>query len=316
MPSILRQIQEEWNALVPTAQARGFRRVRVVPPTRLESIASRRAKLEWLRSQLSLEGSFANLSFGVEIEFFRPAGMHMQRVAELITAAGVPAQVSLYGHAVPTGHWKVITDGSLGYARGAEVVSPPLRGEAGFDQLQKVMTALTAMGGTVTKKCGFHVHVGVATEGIDFFKNLVGLYCSAERAIDSFMAPSRRGDSNRFIRTMLLNQDRLAAAQTVANVAAAVGQTANSHRDGTRYKKLNLKSYWAYSTVEFRHHQGTVDADKAANWVRLCLRMVLASRAGGKQVTTVDELMAAVEATDSEKQFFNSRAAYFGRARG
>ena len=314
MPSTLRQLQEDWNLLVPAAQARGFRRVRLIPSTRLESIASRRAKLEWLRSQLNLVGSFDGLSFGVEIECYRPARMTLGQLAALVASAGVPCQEERYGHSVPSGRWKVTTDGSLGYALGAEVVSPPLRGEAGFEQLQKVMRALTDARCTVNKQCGFHVHVGVAAEGVDFFKNLVVLYTSAERAIDSFMAPSRRGSSNPYIQPLQVDEVQLAAATTVDQVAAACGVTPRNSRDTTRYRKLNLQSFWAYSTVEFRQHQGTVDADKATNWVRLCLRMVLAARAGGKKVTTVDELMAEVKATDSEAAFFKSRVAYFGRS--
>lgn len=315
MPSVLRQVQEEWNALVPAAQARGLRRVNIIPATRLEAIADRRAKLEWLRAQLSITGSFDGLSFGVEIECIRPPGMSLSRLAQLVAAGGVPCSEQRYGHSVPTGSWKVVTDASVGYERGAEVVSPPLRGDAGFDQLQKVMKALTDAGCKVSKKCGFHVHVGVASEGVQFFKNLAVLYASAERAIDSFMAPSRRGSQNSYIQPVRVVPAAMAAAQTVDDVARACGQDpgAANVRNHKRYRKLNLQSFWAYSTVEFRHHQGTVDGEKATNWVKLCLRMVLASRAGEKAVATVDELLTAVEATDAEKAYFRGRVAYFGR---
>lgn len=38
----------------------------------------------------------------------------------------------------------------------------------------------------------------------------------------------------------------------------------------TRYKGLNLHSYWLRGTVEFRHHHGTVDAEKILNWSTIC----------------------------------------------
>jgi hypothetical protein len=41
-----------------------------------------------------------------------------------------------------------------------------------------------------------------------------------------------------------------------------------------RYAKLNLTAYHTHGTVEFRQHQGTTNAQKIENWVKLCLRMV------------------------------------------
>src|SRR6188768_2143198 len=105
MASVLRQLQAEWNALVPAAQARGIRRVKLLGQgdilrAPLETIAYRRAKLEWLRSLLggsSLAG-LDGLQFGVEIEVILPRGMSRHAAAAKITAAGVECHEELYGH--------------------------------------------------------------------------------------------------------------------------------------------------------------------------------------------------------------------------
>lgn len=322
MTSVLRELQAEWNAMVPAAQARGIRRVRLlgqgdVNRGPLEAIAYRRAKVEWLRAMLGGSSSLAgfdSLTFGVEIECILPPGTDFSEAARFVTQAGVPCVHERYGHTVPQGRWKVVTDGSLGnVSRGAEFVSPPLRGEDGFRQLKTVCDALTAMRAKITSRCGLHVHVGVGSEGPAFFKSITVLYSSAQQAIDTFMPDSRRGSSNVFCQPVQ-SAKHVRDPRSVQDVVRAIGQD-TSARSRTRYCKLNLQSYFAYGTVEFRHHGGTTDAVKATNWVRLCLRMVLAAKAGEREVSTVDELMDAVDADEAERQYFRSRVAYFNRGR-
>lgn len=319
--------------MVPLAQARGIRRVRIlgggdVNRAPLETIAYRRVKVEWLRSLLgataftpvapdrapSLAG-IDTLTFGVELEVVMPMGWDRERVALEINSAGVMCVAEMYGHSTPR-NWKVITDNSLGYARGAEVVSPPIRGEEGFRQLRVVCETLTRIGCKITSKCGFHVHVGCRDAQADFFKNLIVLYSTAERAIDQFMPDSRKGSSNNFCKPVVLHsRSRLREARTVGEIASTIGQRSDRGRHSSRYCKLNLEAYFAYGTVEFRHHGGTVDATKAQNWVRLCLRMVLTAKAGEREVSTVEELLSAVDATEAERIYFRSRVAYFNRGR-
>jgi hypothetical protein len=38
---------------------------------------------------------------------------------------------------------------------------------------------------------------------------------------------------------------------------------------GSRYYKLNLSAINVHGTIEFRQHSGTVNAEKAVNWVKL-----------------------------------------------
>lgn len=311
MTSVLRTLQAEWNELVPVAQQRGIRRVRLLNAP-LETIAYRRQKLEWLRAQLGVAGGFESLTFGVEIECLPSSSQSMSSVAGAITEAGVDCRTEMYGHSRRT-WWKIVTDASV--SGGFEVVSPPLRGEDGFAQLRKVCDTLTSLRCRVNKSCGFHVHVGAADQPIEFFKNLVKLYASAEDAIDSFMAPSRRASNNVFCRPLKdrVITDALDAARTVADVAAAIRQQSGTAyaRSERRYCKLNLQSFWQHGTVEFRQHQGTVEALKAENWTRLVLRMCLTARAGEKTVSTVQDLMDAVGASDVEKSYFSGRVVYF-----
>ncbi|RPH72690.1 MAG: hypothetical protein EHM78_01965 [Myxococcaceae bacterium] len=333
MVSVLRQLQAEWNDLVPLAQARGVRRVRTLNGP-LETIAYRRERLNWLRAQLGQTSALtsptapvgydlAAFTFGVELEFVRPAGMTLATCARKVTEAGVECHEEGYNHSLRR-HWKIVTDQSVGYDRGAEAVSPPLQGEAGFQQVRTVCNALKAMGCKVTVRCGLHVHIGARGESADFFKNVIQLYSSAESTIDRFMSPSRRGTANMFCQPIRFNVMMLMAAQTVDQVAAAAYHTNGSSesfrrhgvqamRDGNRYRKVNLQSFWQHGTIEFRHHQGTVEAEKVINWVRFCLKISAASKEGPKQAANLDELMDAIKADDAEKSYFAARTVHFNR---
>lgn len=317
MTSILRTLQAEWNSLVPAAQARGIRRVRPLSGELLETIAHRRAKLEWLRAQIGTPGGFDSMTFGVELECILPDGYDRTRVAQMITAAGVDCRAENYNHENRT-WWKVVQDGSLGnYRQGAEFVSPALRGEAGFLQLRKVCDVLTSIRAKVTKRCGLHVHIGARTMPISFFKNLIKLYASAEDDIDTFVAPSRRLDNAYFAQSLKtkINARALADATTVDQIALSIQQTPGLRnvRDHTRYCKLNVKPYWQHGTVEIRQHQGTVEAQKAENWVKFVLRMAMTAAAGEKTVTSFEDLMTAIDANDVEKTYFAGRVTYFSR---
>lgn len=337
MVSVLRQLQAAWNDLVPLAQARGIRRVRLLNAP-LETIAYRREKLEWLRQQLgettshtpaneiqsSVGYDLSAFTFGVELEFLLPPGARHADAAEWIDAAGVPCVFEGYNHTLRD-RWKVVTDASLGNAvRGAEAVSPPLRGEAGFNQLRRVCDVLYAHRCKVSVRCGLHVHIGARGEEPEFFKNLIQLYASAEPTIDSFMSPSRRGSENLYCQAIRFNPMLLMAAQTVDDVVAAAYQT-NSRseefrrrgtvamRNANRYRKLNLQSYWQHGTVEFRHHQGTVESTKVENWVRFCLKIASAAKEGPKQVESLNDLMDAIKADGTERVYFESRRDHFSR---
>jgi hypothetical protein len=353
MVSVLRTLQSEWNALVPQAVALNIRRVRTLGNGRadfvgwpLETIEYRRTKLEWLRGEIArlsgMAGPFtlaeamstssltapgsvvvdsvdlSGLTFGVEFEFILPTDHNHHSMAQrLRNNTGIECHSEGYGHSTGS-YWKIVTDGSLGnYAKGAELVSPILRGEDGLRQVERMCDVLKAAGCKVSKKCGLHVHVGAADWTAATFRNLVSLYAAAEPAIDTFMAPSRRGANggNGFCRALRINRNSLAQARTVDDVARAIGQMPGRAyaRHGGRYHKVNMQSFWQHGTVEFRHHQGTVEADKSLHWIRLCLRMAVTAQDAlwGSATASFDELFEFVRSPENEKSFFKGRAEFF-----
>ena len=241
-------------------------------------------------------------TFGAEFEaIFPPSCFSKIEIARRVAQVS-GLQVEAGSRTAPTSisatAWKVVDDGSVhGAGIAAELVSPILRGDEGLEQVRKICEAMQTIGATVNQSCGFHVHVGVGRGAeLSFFKNLVKLYAKFEPAIDSVMAPSRRGSINTYCRS--LAQANIPAVDAAASLPALIEAQTRLPR-GTyqeRFFKLNLKAFTKHFTVEFRQHSGTTDAIKATNWIKTCIRMVIAAKNGksgtprGPLPTTFDHL--------------------------
>jgi hypothetical protein len=229
------------------------------------------------------------LGFGIEIECYLPEGGNMTAAAAAVTARlNEQVYVQGYNHTTPpAGAWKITTDGSLGsYDRGMEVVSSILRGPEGIEKAEKVIRALSDFGCTVSKRCGFHVHIGAKETADNSFplatmKRLVNIYAAFEPVIDSLMPPSRRGSNNTYCKSM--------TSISLTAVNAAATSEALNHAMGRqdRFHKLNVFPAWArHKTVEFRQHSGTMEPSKVRYWILTCLRMMAAARNGAEIVTS------------------------------
>jgi Putative amidoligase enzyme len=254
-------------------------------------------------------------TFGVEIECLFPITLNQSRIAAALNTTGVPTEVEIYNHS-RRGHWKIITDGSLSSNPGTnayELVSPVLTGQSGLEQIVKVCNALVGLGAIVNRSCGFHVHVGVSStiDNADFFKRLVRIYKQYGSQIEAVLAPSRRQSGNSYCRDFRVHSDTaLEQCQSVVDVIRLVNGP--EPRDD-RYYKLNLNAYFRHRTVEFRQHQGTLDAQKATMWTRFCLKIVAtaAKTATLRAVNNLAELLDQIEANADERTYFLARQAHF-----
>ena len=203
-----------------------------------------------------------NRYFGVEIEFI---GSAARLVAEL-RARGVNAEQQRYNH-TDQNVWKVVPDASLSYG-GAELVSPKLRGDAGFAELKKVCEALRAAGCRVDSSCGLHVHHDGFDLTVPAVVSLLRNYSRNRDHINGLLAASR-------------HQSRWANPWTeyaIDHVARQTSMQAACSVD--RYRDVNIAAYLGHGTVEFRQHQGTINFAKMSTWIRFTQAMVEAGVRG------------------------------------
>ena len=210
-----------------------------------------------------------DFTFGVELEVTMPRGNSgdegARNLARLLTENGVDCQAEGYNH-LTRPHWKIVTDASIGY-QNREIVSSVLRGEDGLEETRKVCGLLQQFGCGVDQQCGMHVHVGMRDrfhERIGVFKEVLRTYHKYESILDQLMAPSRRAQRNAYCGSVRWNE--------IIERAANVEDLRNAY--GDRAKVNFAGAYWRHGTVEFRHHQGTVNGEKATKWIALCLRLV------------------------------------------
>lgn len=239
--------------------------------------------------------SFA-YTFGVEIETYN---VERSRMYDSARTYGVNIEYQGYNHRDSLTVYKFVTDASISGENGIECVTPVLKGEkTGFDSLERCCTALNAAGAKVNKSTGLHVHIGCAAMTGEWYANVFKNYQKLEKAIDSFMAESRRGTNCRWAQS--LQSCHLDNCHDFEDV--------HDRLNGNRYHKVNPCSWSRHKTIEFRQHQGSTDFKKIQNWVKFCAKLVGWSKKNvlDHSITSVSEIPFL---TDAEKRFFTERAA-------
>ena len=204
-------------------------------------------------------------TYGVEIEITgtRQFDTNLSAIARALTRAGVPAIAARYGSSEQPegGKWKVLPDASCG----PEIVSPPLRGKAGLEEISHVCRVLQGVGVVVDVKSAAGGHLGAAGFTVQHMVAISALYAAHQQAIDSIHPASRRDNhfclglsphhvDRRWQKGIAANPDRHGAAQAM---------------QVNRYSAVNWHALLRHGTVEFRQHNGTVESPAVRCWILL-----------------------------------------------
>ena len=162
--------------------------------------------------------------------------------------------------------------------------------------MKKAIKSLDAVGARVNSTCGLHVHIGAAKLTGEQYVNVFKNYQKLERLIDSFMAPSRRGNCR--WAASLLDKD-FSNCHDNYDIRRSVFY-------GDRYYKVNAESYTRHKTIEFRQHQGSTNYKKIEMWVKFCAKLVGWSRNNvfASEVMNIEDIPFL---NKEEKAFFKSR---------
>lgn len=248
-----------------------------------------------------------NRQFGVEIEFYN---VRPYVVIQALAEAGIECEWEGYNHYTRP-HWKIVRDGSVssrgtGEGSGLEMVSPILSGTEGLRQLETVLSVMARVGAKVNTTCGLHVHIDQAgLTGIQR-RNYFLAYVLNQHLFDRLVSPSRRAFRNSYTRAY--------TEQQVNEFSEAVERGQTDFYSNARYHNLNVTSYGKYGTFEVRHHQGTLNARKVINWVKLNMAihtwaMTVREDAVPAQFASVEDMLTAVGVEDDVKTFWLRREA-------
>lgn len=176
--------------------------------------------------------------------------------------------------------WCVHDDGSLGTNGDnfttVELSSPILYGEEGIAEMRAMMDALRKLGGKVNKTCGMHIHVGVEDLSLAERKRITTAFVRYEPFFDALVPLSRRNHSACQSNRAFAKGGTLPAKLDTLRkpVASQRELEARFPAFEAKYLKLNVSSASHRGTFEFRQHSGTLNSNKAENWVRLVLGFV------------------------------------------
>ena len=234
--------------------------------------------------------------FGVEVEM---TGITREQAAQALAEyfGTSPQYLGTYydtwGVTDPEGKvWKLMSDGSIraerktgsGYesvGRGeyqVEMVTPKLT-YAELPKLQECVRRVRRAGAKANSSCGIHVHVDAANHNRQSLKNLIGIMYSKEDMLFKALQvnESRAARWCKKVREPMLQQARKLSSDETKNLTQLEdiwyeGQGGRSdHYNRTRYYALNLHSVFYRGTVEWRCFNSTLNPDRAAAYVNLCL---------------------------------------------
>lgn len=224
-------------------------------------------------------------AFGVEVEY-NGRGAAPYVLSEALRDAGLAAEHEDYNHATRT-WWKCTTDASVS---GGECVSPILSGSDAMNDVRTVMQTISRLGSNVGNSCGTHVHHNVNDFDREALRRLVINLGYAHYALLNYVLDRRLGASYVSDITQY-HYNRLLEYVDDGRLAPAGSRSTESRNGGylglDRYVVFNFNSVLTYGTVEFRAHQGTLNATKLEAWVGLGQAIVEYSRRGGTLTGTI-----------------------------
>lgn len=251
-------------------------------------------------------------SFGVEIECLIP---DVNRFLSLASTRGLAVANESYNHHTRS-YWKLTTDASVlprthqGVRyHGRELVSPPLSGEHGFEQLKLACEVLVEAGARVTRNCGLHVHLDAADLSAQDVMRIITGYTGARNAIDSILPASRRHNDfcqhyNNVAFDIMNNTGQYlnywpTPCRTIQDIAT---------RLTSRYYTVNLQAYPRHRTIEFRQHSGSIEWRKISAWIRLCQSVVTTAREARPFGETLTDLLDNLRVAATDRSYFIRRA--------
>lgn len=245
-----------------------------------------------------------NRKFGIEIELY---GVNKTALNAEINRLGVTCDIERYNHTT-RGHWKIVTDASISGTRGdaCEIVSPILKGADGLEQLMKVCQALKTCRALINKSCGLHVHFDANNFQLKTWKNIYKNYINFEATIDSMMPNSRRGNNNRYCKSLLNSLNTKSNAFSKIDAARNIEGIAKAVTNRSRYAKVNAESYFRHGSIEFRQHSGTIEYTKMENWILFLHQLCDYSEQGFVSTTnSFDEMKRFMK--DENHDFYHNR---------
>jgi hypothetical protein len=228
---------------------------------------------------------------------FKPNGKHRRKKFNSNRLVGVEWEFNRTSKNDAIRHWRNKWGGGLHYdgSCGEELVTPPLAGDYIEDCLRELGVALKRDNAVMDRDCGIHVHVDAHDlMWSDMFK-LLATYSHVEPVLYA-IGGQFRADGDYCVPCGQVFTKVLESEDPKGELLAASYDQSSpdwgrrykreyqpGKKDGRRYRGLNIQPWLAGrtsrrvnsdTTVEFRIHRETIDAERVIGWAHLCATIV------------------------------------------
>lgn len=255
-------------------------------------------------------------TFGIELEGLSP--ICPNALGKELTAKGVSVVIDSCTTTTYSGSWKITSDSSIsvpftgrsescvdcdGYCDeceskgdthdiyGIEIVSPPLKGQKGIEDIIKVFSVLEDIQWATDSSCGLHIHVGAERfTNVMQFRDLIRLMYLAEIEIIKMQTPDRAGKDYcapldiDFVKDLAVLSDTAITSLGLDFLERIYYRSnyydKNNKYCSARYRGLNLHSYWYRGTVEFRYFNSPTNGEECLANINLCLNIMATAEHG------------------------------------
>ena len=238
----------------------------------------------------------SNRPFGVEIECYTP---NPEQDVYGDYCDGVAAAACLL-HDNNFSSWSslVSSDESLDEG-GAEIKSPVLYGQTGFDELKSVVNLLNANQYYVESDCGLHVHLDAPE-----FENNPKLIVKTAKSWNK-----NQELINNMVADWRINNDHceIWEGRDVEHLEKCLRD--NIGLDATLRGSINFGSLPYHGTIEIRQHEGTLNYEEIESWVKFCQAFV--DSMTGKEVrkiSTEELLLKRLKVERNASKFLTTKA--------
>lgn len=235
-----------------------------------------------------------NLTFGIEIEL---TGITRQEAAHIIErhfgTEKIRVNLRYDSWKIDDNKnrvWSVVRDASItpqriidrrrieaGEKYKVEIVSPICTYED-IETVQEIIRKLRQGGAITNKSCGIHIHIGKKVFSPQTLRNLVNIIASKEDLIYRALDVNRNRESRYCKKVdstllMRLNKKKPKEFREIENFWYEGSGLASRerHYHSSRYRGLNLHSFFNGDTVEFRFFNSTTHAGKIKAYIQFCL---------------------------------------------
>lgn len=160
-------------------------------------------------------------------------------------------------------HWAIIGDSSLRH-EGREFVSsrplPYATVDAAIDEFEATVADHPNL--TVSSRCGVHVHVNVTDLTHEQVSLLLMAYVAVESAMYKFGGKDRY--SNIYCPGVTASLEQLGIMKSALSRSGFL----LACNDWCKYTGINFRTVITHGTVEFRAHEGTLEAQDLRDWTQ------------------------------------------------